>query len=202
MSESNLVRWGGLATLASALLAILSFVLYLVVVGGSRISEAATSTAFFLPSGAQLLAMVLLLVGLVALFARQAEVFGALGLAGFLLALIGTAMAAGALWSQVFVVPHLAQAAPEVADRGAGSVLAGYLLSFLLFGVGWLVFGVAMLRTRAFPRWAVILLIVGAVISILPLPSRALIIEVAAGCLGFVLLTEGGAPAGQPARPQ
>jgi hypothetical protein len=202
MSESNLVRWGGLATLASALLAILSFVLYLVVVGGSRISEAATSTAFFLPSGAQLLAMVLLLVGLVALFARQAEVFGALGLAGFLLALIGTTMAAGALWSQVFVVPHLAQAAPEVADRGAGSVLAGYLLSFLLFGVGWLVFGVAMLRTRAFPRWAVILLIVGAVISILPLPSRALILEIAAGCLGFALLTEGGAPAAQPARPQ
>jgi hypothetical protein len=202
MSECNLVRWGGLATLASALLAVLSFVLYLVVVGGSRISEAATSTAFFLPSGAQLLAMVLLLVGLVALFARQAEVFGALGLAGFLLALIGTTMAAGALWSQVFVVPHLAQAAPEVADRGAGSVLAGYLLSFLLFGVGWLVFGVATLRTRAFPRWAVILLIVGAVISILPLPSRALILEIAAGCLGFVLLTEGGAPAGQPARPQ
>src|SRR5688572_27462838 len=145
MSESNLVRWGGLAPLASAVLAILSFVLYLVVVGGSRISEAATSPTFFLPSGAQLLAMVLLLVGLVALFARQAEVFGALGLAGFLLALIGTAMAAGALWSQVFVVPQLAQAAPEVADRGAGSVLAGYLLSFLLFGVGWLVFGVATL---------------------------------------------------------
>lgn len=202
MSESNLIRWGGLASLASAVLAILSFVLYLVVVGGSRISEAATSTAFFLPSGAQLLAMVLLLVGLVAMFARQAEVFESLGLAGFLLALIGTAMAAGALWSQVFVVPHLAQAAPEVADRGTGSVLAGYLLSFLLFGVGWLVFGVATLRTRAFPRWAVILLIVGAVISILPLPSRALILEIAASCLGFVLLTEGGAPAGQPARPQ
>jgi hypothetical protein len=67
--------------------------------------------------------------------------------------------------------------------------------------VGWLVFGVATLQTRTFPRWAVILLIVGAVISILPLPSRALILEIAASCLGFVLLTEGGAPAGQPARP-
>lgn len=190
MSSSSFVRWGGLAAVASAVLAISSFVLYLVVVGGSRISEAATSAAFFLPSGAQLLAMVLLLMGLVALFVRQAEAFGALGLAGFILALAGTTLAAGALWSQVFVVPRLAQAAPEVADTGAGSVLAGYMISFLLFGVGWLVFGVATLRTRMLPRWAVILLIVGAVLSILPLPSRALIVEVAAAFLGFALLKE------------
>ncbi len=108
MSSSSFIRCGGLAAIASALLAVLSFVLYLVVVGGARISEAATSATFFLPSGAQLLAMVLLLVGLVALFVRQEEMLGALGLTGFLLALVGTTLAAGALWTQVFVVPRLA----------------------------------------------------------------------------------------------
>jgi hypothetical protein len=193
MSSSNLIRWGGLAAMASAICAVLSFVLYTVIVGDDRLSEAATSGVFFLPSGAQLLAMVLLLVGLVALFARQAETFGTLGLTGFLLALVGTTAAAGALWSQVFVVPRLAEAAPGVVDQAGGSVLAGFLLSFLLFGVGWILFGVATLRTRAFPRWAVILLIAGAVISILPLPSRALILEVAVAWLGFTLLTEKGA---------
>jgi hypothetical protein len=189
MTNSALIRLGGLAAIASALLALLSFVLYLVIVGGGRLSEVATSARFFLPSGAQLLAMVLLLIGLVALFARQVEVFGALGLTGFVLALLGTTLAAGAAWSQVFVVPRLAEVAPAVADKGSGSVLAGFLLSFLLFGVGWIVFGVATLRTRTFPRWAVILLIVGAAISILPLPSRALIVEIAAGYLGFTLVT-------------
>jgi hypothetical protein len=191
MSSSSFVRRGGLAAVASALFAISSFVLYLVVVGGDRISEAATSAAFFLPSGAQLLAMVLLLVGLVALFVRQAEGFGGLGVAGFVLALVGTTLAAGALWSQVFVVPRLAEAAPEVADSGTGSVLAGYLISFFVFGVGWLVFGIATLRTRMFPRWVVILLLIGAVLSILPLPSRALIVQVAAAILGLTLLTKG-----------
>jgi hypothetical protein len=186
--------------MSSALLALLSFVLYLLVVGGARISEAATSTAFFLPSGAQLLAMALLLIGLVALFGRQAEAFGLLGLTGFVLALLGTTLAAGAAWSQVFVVPRLAEVAPTVADQGTGSVLAGFLLSFLLFGVGWVVFGVATLRTRLFPRWAVILLIVGAVISIVPLPSRALIVEIAAGYLGFILLTGRGESEQQPSR--
>ncbi|MCA1687304.1 MAG: hypothetical protein LC714_01595 [Actinobacteria bacterium] len=200
MPYSGFIRVGGASAIASALLAVLSFVLYLVVVGGGRISEAATSAVFFLPSGAQLLAMALLLVGLVALYVRQAEMFGALGLIGFLLALLGTTLAAGALWSQVFVVPRLAEAAPNVADRGTGSVLAGYLLSFLLFGVGWLLFGVATLRTQVFPRGAVILLIVGAVISIFPLPSRALILEFAAAWLGFTLLAGRGASEGQPSR--
>jgi hypothetical protein len=200
MAFWGLVRWGGVAAVSSAVLALLSFVLYLVVVGGDRISEAATSAAFFLPSGAQLLAMALLLIGLVALFVRQAEAFGALGLAGFVFALLGTTLAAGAAWSQVFVVPRLAEVAPAVADQGAGSVLAGFLLSFLVFGVGWLVFGVATLRTRVFPRWAVIVLMVGAVLSIIPLPSRALIVEIAAGYLGFTLLTGRGASEQQPSR--
>jgi hypothetical protein len=191
MSYSGFVRVGGVLAIASALLAVLSFVLYLVVVGGGRISEAATSAVFFLPSGAQLIAMALLLAGLVALYVRQAGMFGALGLTGFLLALLGTTLAAGALWSQVFVVPRLAEVAPKVADRGTGSVLAGYLLSFSIFGVGWLLFGVATLRTRIFPRAAVILLLVGAVISILPLPSRALILEIAVAWLGLELLRRG-----------
>lgn len=200
MAFWGFVRWGGVAAMSSAVLALLSFALYLVVVGGDRISEAATSAAFFLPSGAQLLAMALLLIGLVALFVRQAEAFGALGLAGFVFALLGTTLAAGAAWSQVFVVPRLAEVAPAVADQGAGSVLAGFLLSFLVFGVGWLVFGVATLRTRAFPRWAVIVLMVGAVLSIIPLPSRALIVEIAAGYLAFTLLTGRGASEQQPSR--
>ena len=144
--------------------------------------------------------MVLLLIGLVAMFVWQAEAFGALGLTGFVFALLGTTLAAGAAWSQVFVVPRLSDVAPAVADRGAGSVLAGFVLSFLLFGVGWILFGVATLRTRLFPRWAVIVLIVGALISIVPLPSRALIVEMAAGYLGLTLLTGRRASEHQPSR--
>jgi hypothetical protein len=199
-SMTALMRLGSLAAIVSALLALLSFVLYLVIVGGSRISEAATSAAFFLPSGAQLLAIALLLLGLATLFARQAEVFGALGLTGFVLALLGTVLAAGAAWSQVFVVPRLAEVAPAVADQGAGSVLAGFMLSYLLFGVGWLLFGVATLRTRTFPRWAIILLIVGAALAILPLPSRALIVQLAVGYLGLTLLRRRDASDQQPLR--
>ena len=129
MSYSGLIKVGGVSAIASALLAVLSFILHLIVVGGGRISEAATSALFFLPSGAQLLAMALLLVGLVALYVRQAEMFGALGLIGFLLALLGTTLAAGALWSQQLELPRLAALAPPVVNQGAGPVPAGFLLS-------------------------------------------------------------------------
>ena len=90
------------------------------------------------------------------------------------------------------MVPRLAEAAPEVADRGTGSVLAGFLLSFLIFGVGWVVLGVATLRTRVFPRWTVILLIVGPVLAIRPFPSRALVLEVAVGLASGLPFWPGG----------
>lgn len=200
MPYRGLLKLGGVSAVLSALFGVISLVLYLVVVGGDRLSEAATSATFFLPSGAQLLAMLLLAVGLVALYARQAEAFGALGLVGFFVALVGTVMVAGALWSQVFVVPRLAETAPEVVDSGTGSVLAGFLLSFLLFGLGWVVFGAATLRARVFPRWAVVLLIIGAVLAILPVPSRALVLQLAAACLGFTVLTGREAADGRSSR--
>jgi hypothetical protein len=59
------------------------------------------------------------------------------------------------------------------------------VVSYLLMGVGWLLFAVTTLRTKVFARWAVVLLIVGAVITVVPMPSRTLVLAVAAACLAF-----------------
>ena len=69
------------------------------------------------------------------------------------------------------------------------------MLSYLVMGVGWLLFGVATLRTRVFPRWAVILLIVGAIVTVLPLPSRTLLLGIAVACLGYGLARPARSPA-------
>ena len=47
----------------------------------------------------------LLPVALVGLYARQAEAAGALGLVGFLAALVGAGLLAGLSWTLAFVVP-------------------------------------------------------------------------------------------------
>jgi hypothetical protein len=66
--------------------------------------------------------------------------------------------------------------------------------------VGWLLFGVATLRPGVYPRAAAILLMVGAIISFVPLPLTEVILAVAIAWLGFDLLTGRGVSAEQPAR--
>jgi hypothetical protein len=50
---------------------------------------------------------VLLQIGLVGLYVRQSEAAGIFGLLGFVVAFLGTALAVGAIWSQLFIVPEL-----------------------------------------------------------------------------------------------
>jgi hypothetical protein len=137
-----------------------------------------------------LLGAVLLLGGLVGLYAYQSESAGPLGFAGFAVAFLGTALMIGASWSSVFVEPYIAGVAPELLEEEPGGLLnLGFTLSFGLVSLGWLLFGVASLRARVYPRSASILLIIGAALTFVPLPFTAIVFAVSVAWLGFVLLT-------------
>ena len=97
-------------------------------------SETATTTPYFLVFFLYLLGAVLLLLGLVGLYASQSEAAGVLGLVGFLVAFLGTALLAGVLWFELFITPSLATRAPGLAEAELG--LAGFILVFLLGVVG------------------------------------------------------------------
>lgn len=60
--------------------------------------------------------------------------------------------------------------------------------------MSWALFGVAMLRTRTYPRVATILLIIGALLIIVPLPATGFVIEVALIWLGLICLKTKGLP--------
>jgi hypothetical protein len=188
MTLGRYVRWSGPVCIIAGLLAVATLVLFAVVVGADTISDAATSPSFYAPTVAALGSTVLLLMGLIGLFIRQAGELKTLGLVGFVLGLVGTTLAAGGQWTYVFVLPYLAEKAPDLADASSGSVLAGFVFSYLVMGVGWLLFGIATLKTGVFPRWTVVLLIVGAIVTALPLPSRTLLLGIAVACLGYVLI--------------
>jgi hypothetical protein len=57
--------------------------------------------------------MVLLLIGIVGLYAGQAEVAGLLGLAGFLVIFVGTTLRSGLRWFNAFALPSAAEAVPD-----------------------------------------------------------------------------------------
>ena len=183
MSLSDLIRWSGIAAIVGGVsLAIAD--LFGMVTFGNQFSETVTTGAYTLHTVLDMIALILLLLALVGLYARQAEVTGPLGFVGFIVAFVGTVLVAGFAWASLFVAPALATAAPEFLNTGPPP---GLLPTFIPFAVGWLLFGIASLRGRVYPRWAAILLIVGAVPSILPFTQ--VLLGVAVAVLGLYHFT-------------
>lgn len=193
MSSSDLIRWGGLAAMAAGVLLLTAELLELLTgFGDEPFSELALTGLFFFQQALYLLGMMLLLVGLVGLYARQSETAGPLGLIGFLVAFVGTVFFAGFFFANLFVAPALAVGAPEFLDLGR---LPGFPLALYTYAVGWLLFGLASLRARVYPRAPVILLTVGAAIDLLAAPFTGVVIDVAFAWLGFSLFSGRDAPA-------
>jgi hypothetical protein len=121
-----------------------------------------------------------------------------LGLVGFVVAFAGTVLVAGFVWVDTFIAPELARSAPQLIGMGPPP---GRALSFLVFGIGWALFGLASLVGRVYPRSASALLIVGAVIftvvslTLLPVPLGGLPFWAAVAWLGVALLTGWGGSA-------
>ncbi len=196
--SSNLIRiGGGLTSAAAGLLLLLGHLLDL---GGD--SEYGT----VLGGSLVLAAHVVLVFGLVALYAAQAERSGPLGVLGMVLGVVGTTLVSG-----VVLVEIAGASGAEVEDvLGAGLPGALALLGGLAFLIGLILFGAATMRAGMFPRWAGLLLIVGDVVFGLGsfAGSAATIFEivgafitcVALVWLGLSLLSGGASAAGQPTR--
>lgn len=196
LQSSNLIRLAGLAALISGVVSVMGDVLRLFVdVENAASATTAPYAAVFL---LYLLGAALLLLGLVGIYTSQAEEAGILGLAGFLVAFLGTVLLVGVLWFELFITPALAAEAPELAGAELG--IAGFILVFLLGALGWILFGAATLRARVYPRWAAVLLIVGGLIAFVPIPMSGIVFSAAIAWLGFILFTGRDVSVEEPAR--
>jgi hypothetical protein len=173
MSLSTLLRWSGFAALVgNALLAVVSVAFVFAIPEEVAQSVAVTSNTWLVLNVLILIAYLLCLVGLIGLYARQAEKAGILGLIAFLLTFLCIAPRFAWYWIETFVFPILAQAAPRLLDNPepvppALTVFGAVdQISVLLLIVGVLLFGVASLRARVLPRWAALLVLVGAAMDL------------------------------------
>jgi hypothetical protein len=202
MTLERLIRWAGLVSVAAAVLIIVSQLMGLYAIDPNDLIGTVNSVPATIFNMLKLFAFVLLLVGLVGLYARQSVEAGALGLIGFLVAFLGTTLVAGDWWYEGLAVPWLAAAAPQVLEEAASgsvdafrSVQAGSLTSFVLFALGWVLFGIATLRARIFPRWIALVVIVGGAIGFLGgFPPFMVVLALGVGCMGYWLYTRGGVP--------
>ena len=150
MSSPDLIRWSGLAAMvAGALLLIAELLELLPAFDALPFSELALTGLFTFQLTLYLAGLILLGIGLVGLYARQADRAGSLGVMGFLAAFTGTVFFTGFFWANIFVAPALAVGAPGFLDHGGR--FPGFHLSLLIYAVGWGLFGLSSLMARVHP---------------------------------------------------
>jgi hypothetical protein len=172
ISESPLSRFAAtIAVVAGVLVVVTRLVVALTVPAESGLLAAYVLTATHaINSVASVLAYALLVLALVAAYDREARPAGTLGVVALAAAIVGTVFMAGDWWYEAFAVPRIAEVAPEVIETFVGGrLLIGGLLSFALFGLGWVPFGIASLRARVFPAAISFAILVGGLLSGVPI---------------------------------
>jgi hypothetical protein len=164
---SRFVRAGAWAAMVSGLALIVSMVLAWLVVPYERLgqTEAYLTTSYSVSSGLRLLGLVLLVWGLIGIYGPQSRAAGTFGLWTFVVVFLGTTLAAGNTWAEVFVYPTLTQLAPGMVPGGFTTEAAAYMsvgltLSYPMFFLGLILFAAATFWARVYPRWIALLLII------------------------------------------
>jgi hypothetical protein len=152
VSDSSLSRnAGGLALAAGAAFALVDLGRWAFDRPDDKIGMMA-DPRFLVFNGAYFVAFVGLAVALVALYSQLAPRTGRFGLVAFVAALAGTMTQGGNMWFDGFAAPWLAAVAPQVFTAEKTITLqVGALAAYLLFALGWMLFGIAVLRARVVP---------------------------------------------------
>jgi hypothetical protein len=210
MATRTLIRWSGLALMLAGVIQASTAFLH----PDYTAPGAVFSPLWGLVGLAAAFSYLLMVFGLIGLHLRQAERAGGLGLIGFILALLDTALLVGIHIDKTFFLPYVIQQTPALQTMGdfiAGppAVLKGYppiiVLSLVLYLVGYILTGLAIMRADVLPRWAGLLLVIGTAMS-LGMLMRLFIVDVAGvvlfgiaiAWLGFGLWSEKSAMVFQP----
>jgi hypothetical protein len=214
ITASGLIRWSGLAAMASGIIFIVIQPIHPLDVLSSL-----TTGQWVIIQSLKTAMCLLGLLGMAGLYARQVKELGWLGLAGYLLFSLFYALTMAFTFAEAFILPLLATAAPTFVEgflgiiNGApsevnlGALPTLYMLTGLVgYVLGGLLFGIATLRAGILPRWAGGLLAFAAVSPpllawLLPHPlDRILAVPMglALAWLGYALWSERRAHASEP----
>jgi hypothetical protein len=204
ITASNLIRWIGLS-------AVVAGVIFAGIQPIHPPDELAsvTTTAWAIITPLKTVMCLLFLLGIAGLYARQVEMAGWLGLAGYVLFSISWALNLAFVFAEAFIMPPLAATAPEFVDAylgvaagrasevNLGALPALYALTGVLYLLGGLLFGIATFRAGILPRWAAGLLAITALLTPLAalLPHQiqrlaAVPMGIAVAWLGYALWSE------------
>ena len=180
----ELVAGAGRAAIAGGVLGLASLVTALT----GEISQGEDfmgTVAAQLAGWAGFVASALLVVGLLGVAVRYCAVLSGAGRWALLVLGFATAMTVGASSTLALVVPTLADEAPTLVNDPPAAVPPTFIFSGLVMGVCAIVLAVGLRRAGAVPAAVSTLLIVGAVVTMVPLPSRFFLLAFAVGLLAL-----------------
>jgi hypothetical protein len=205
ITSSNLIRFSGLALVPAG-----------IVFAGIQpihppdVVESVTTTAWAIITSLKFAMSILFVVGIVGLYARQAEKLGLFGLVAFLVLATSWTLQTQFVFTEAFVLPPLAATAPAFVDAALGTsyghtgdVNLGALPTIYSVGVGitymlgGLLFGIATFRAGILPRIPAALLAIAATLTplaaLLPHAQQryaAIPVAFALAWLGYALFSE------------
>jgi len=210
VTRSGLLRAAGLAAVVAGLL----FVVIQPVHPHDTL-ESVTTNTWALVHYATLVMTILFIVGIGGIYLRQVEETGWLGLNGFVILALALLITAAFVFLEAFIEPLLAATEPEFVESLLG-VVGGtgatvdlgplpmlWSVSGVLFPLGCLVFGIAVMRAGILSRWASGVFAFGlpvaiAVVSMLPQDLHrvgAIPVGIGLAWLGYSLWSERPVPA-------
>jgi hypothetical protein len=212
IKASNLIRWSGLAAMAGGIIFVAIQPIH-----PPDVLASVTTGSWTLIITLKWVMSLFFLIGITGIYARQVEQTGWLGLAGYLMLILSWWLQVAFIFTELFILPVMATEAPGFVDSflgivngipgemKIGALPAVYGLSGVLYMLGGLLFGIATFRAGILPRWAALLLAVGAVATsfaaLLPHAIQryaAVPVGVAIAWLGYSLLTERREKASEP----
>jgi hypothetical protein len=196
MSSTTLIRWSGAALVIGGILGALVFLFHPLDPTFSDL----LSTRWLLVHGLTGVAFLIIIPGLMGLYAYSSAKSGILGLVGFLMALIASILNAGLfLFIESLLMPVAASnpAFAALVDPNAtafnGSLaLPLFLGTCVLTLLGFVLFGIAMLRSSDLPPFVAYLIMAGGVLTAMPVPPLPVILNT----IGIFSLGVGLASAG------
>jgi hypothetical protein len=173
-----ILKVGGAASILAGILMMAGFALH-------PAGEDATfgTDPYWVPAhGLLWIAYTIALIGWIGVYIVQASRAGKLGVAGFVVVIIGTSLTSWIFSSDVTFVPVIAAKAPKLfQDIFRGGHIAVGIASVLTWVLGNVLFGSSVIQAKVFPRWAGILLIIGTVVIPIAYLTRLSVHFVAAG---------------------
>jgi hypothetical protein len=116
-----------------------------------------------------LIAYILILMALVGVYTSGASKVGTLGFIGFLMIFIGQIFIIGLIHFGYFAILDKVNQASTILSINHPSLYKESMIAIVLLTIlGYILFGVALLRSSIFPRPGVLFLIIGAVLFTIP----------------------------------